>query len=129
MNFIPLLRHNDFYNFLENTNRVLNEIPIVEKNLIEKLTDSFVYKHAKAREDGRYEIVVHLPGVGKNNIKIEIDEVNRVINVVDRATFPIPEIYSMDVENLEKTYIDGVLCILLPKISRGEQSRRTVIGF
>ena len=129
MNFIPLLRHGDFHDFIENTNRVLNEIPLVEKNFIEKLTDRFIYKHAKAIDDGRFEIVVHLPGVGRDNISIEIDDGKREVVVVDRATFVVPDAYSLEVEDIEKTYIDGVLRILISRKKREAAVRRKIIGF
>jgi HSP20 family protein len=107
----------------------------IEKNLFE---DFFPQSRANIVEnEDNYEWLVDMPGVGAENIDVEVNERKGMVevstnyeesseNVKRRRSYSravgIGE--SIDAENIEASYEDGVLTVTLPKTKKEEVTRK-----
>jgi len=107
----------------------------IEKNLFE---DLFPKSRANIVEnEDSYEWLVDMPGVGAENIDVEVNERKGMVevstnyeesseNVRRRRSYSravgIGE--SIDAENIEASYEDGVLTVTLPKTKKEEVTRK-----
>lgn len=122
--FLPLLRNRELFEIFDTTSKLLNELPTLEKDLIKKFSDRYVFRKTSHTEDG-YEIVVHLPGVGKDNIVLEVLEEDRSLSVTyhdEVVCFALPDYVNTSDEGYTASYVDGVLRVVFTK--KAERSGR-----
>jgi len=118
MAFLPLLRNRELFDLLDTTSKFLNELPLVEKDLVHKFSNRYAYRKSSHTDEG-FEVVVHLPGVGKDNISVELLTEDRQVAVTwpedQEVVFNLPDNVDVSDEGYKASYVDGVLKLVFSK--------------
>jgi len=128
MAFLPILRNREFFDLLDTTTKFLNEIPLVEKDFVHKLSNRYTYRKSGHTDEG-FEVIVHLPGVGKDNINVELLTEDRQVSVAwpedQELVFNLPDNVDVSEEGYKASYVDGVLKLVFSK-KNPSASRRSL---
>lgn len=128
MAFLPLLRNRELFELLDTTTKFLNEIPSMEKEFVHKFSNRYTYRKSGHTDEG-FEVVVHLPGVGKDNINVELLTEDRQVVVSwpesQELVFNLPDNVDVSEEGYKASYVDGVLKLVFSKKSP-TASRRSI---
>ena len=90
--------------------------------------------------DDYYEFSVDMPGVGRDNISVTLREDNILVVQTsyeesnDKVTkkrhykksVKLTHTDKIDVDNIEASYVDGVLSVSLPKVSKKQRTTRQI---
>jgi len=128
MAFLPFLRHGDLYDLLDTTSKVLNELPNMEKQFNTKMADRYLYTRTHTTDEG-FEIEMHLPGVGKDNIHIMLSSDDHEVTIGygenRSASFDLPSYVDVSDEGYKASYVDGVLRLFF-KMRTSDKKRREI---